>query len=94
MAVQSVPGASVFHTLLGDLPERLPEGTETLEERIYDPLVRVDGDIAMVWAPYDFFVDGKLHHWGTNIVSFLKREGSWRISGPADNGRSGPRPKN
>jgi hypothetical protein len=79
MAVQSIPGAGFFHTLLRDLPERLPEGTETLEERIYDPLFRVDGD---------------KHHRGTNIVSFLKREGSWRISGLADNGRSGPRPTN
>jgi hypothetical protein len=77
---------------LRELPERTPDAPTTLEERIHDPLVRVDENIAMVWAPYDFFVDGEPHHWGTNIVSFLKADGRWLISGIADNGRSGPRP--
>jgi hypothetical protein len=85
-------GDRVLHTRLDDLPGQAAAGTERLEERIHDPLVRVDDDIAMVWAPYDFLVDGVTHHWGTNIVSFLKRDGRWRISGIADNGRTGARP--
>ena len=82
----------VLHSLLRELPARMPGGTTTLEERIFDPLVRVDDDIAMIWAPYDFFIDGKPHHWGTNIISLLKRDGHWRITGVTDNGRSGRRP--
>jgi hypothetical protein len=82
----------VFHSLLRELPGRMPPGTAKLEERIFDPLVRVDDDIAMIWAPYDFFVDGEPHHWGTNIISLLKRDGHWRITGVTDNGRSGRRP--
>jgi hypothetical protein len=82
----------VFHTLLRDLPARLPVGATALEERIFDPLIRVDDDIAMIWAPYDFFVDGEPHHWGTNIISLIKRDGRWRITGVTDNGRSGRRP--
>jgi hypothetical protein len=77
-----------------DFPEKIPGGTERLEERFYNPLVRVDDDIAMVWAQYDFLVEGEVHHWGTNILSFLKKDGRWRVSAIADNGRSGPRPGN
>jgi hypothetical protein len=82
-----------FHESFRDLPDRLPPGTDTLEERIHDPLVRIDDDIAMVWAPYDFFVGEELHHWGTNIVSFLKRDGKWLVSGITDNGRTTPKPE-
>ena len=76
-----------------EFPDLMPGGDAVLAERFYDPLVRVDDDIAMVWAHYDFFVDGKLHHWGTNIVSLLKRDGRWVISGIADNGRTTERPE-
>jgi hypothetical protein len=83
----------VFHRKLADLPGRwlAVAGTARVEERIYEPLVRVDEDIAMVWAAYDFRIDGEVHHWGTDIVTFLKHDGRWRVSGIADNGRSGPR---
>jgi hypothetical protein len=30
-----------------------------IEERIHDPLVRIDNDLAVVWAPFEFLVDGK-----------------------------------
>lgn len=81
----------VFHMRLGDEPDRWDVGAARLEERIYEPLIRVDENIAMVWVAYDFLVDGEIHHWGTNIVSFLKQGERWLVSGIADNGRSGPR---
>ncbi|HEX4223082.1 MAG TPA: hypothetical protein VHZ97_12005 [Pseudonocardiaceae bacterium] len=96
-----VPGGSavrsrddqIICTPLVDFPNQLPGGTEVLAELFYNPVVLVDDDIAVVWARYDFLVDGKVHHWGTNILSLLKRDGRWRISAIADNGRTGPRPE-
>src|SRR5215475_13664923 len=41
-------------------------GTDKIEERIHDPQVRIDDDIAIIWAPYEFYLDGKLHHCGTD----------------------------
>ncbi|MET7998340.1 nuclear transport factor 2 family protein [Amycolatopsis sp. NPDC005232] len=76
-----------------DFPDLLPGGTAELDERFHDPLVRVDDDIAMVWAHYDFLVDGVVHHWGTNILSLLKQSGEWRVSSIADNGRTKARPR-
>ena len=84
----------VSYTQLRDFPEKMPGGTARLKERFHNPLVRIDDDIAMVWAQYDFLVDGEVHHWGTNILTLLKQDGQWRVSGVADNGRSGPRPEN
>jgi hypothetical protein len=79
-------------TSFEDFPEKIPGGAVRLKERFYSPLVRVDDDIAMVWARYDFLVEDGVHHWGTNILSFLKQDGVWRVSAIADNGRTGPRP--
>ena len=33
-------------------------GKAQIEERIHDPLVRIDNDLAVVWAPFEFLVDG------------------------------------
>jgi hypothetical protein len=82
----------VAHTGLGDFPQLMPGGTARLEERIYNPRVLIDDDIAMVWAHYDFLVDGEVHHWGTNILSLVKQQGQWRVCAVTDNGRTGQRP--
>ena len=79
-------------TPLRGFPDLMPKGEATLDEQFHHPLVRVDDDIAVVWSRYDFFVDGEVHHWGSNILSFLKQDGRWRVSGVTDNGRTGPRP--
>lgn len=76
-------------TALRDFPDKMPGGTSHLEERFYEPLVRVDDDIAMIWARYDFLVDGEVHHRGSNILSFVKQDGRWRVSAITDNGRTG-----
>jgi hypothetical protein len=69
--------------------DRLPTtGTVKLEEVIHDPIVHIDDDIAVIWAPYTFTFDGKTHHCGTNIVSMIRRDGRWLISGVADNSRT------
>src|SRR5580692_2020911 len=35
-------------------------GTTKIEERIHNPLVRVDNDLAVMWAPFEFLIDGKV----------------------------------
>jgi hypothetical protein len=60
-------------------------GPEKYEERIHDPLIRIDDDIAIIWAPYDFLVNGKVEHCGTDVVNLLRHDGRWLISGIADN---------
>jgi hypothetical protein len=58
---------------------RLPAGTQRLEERLTGPAVEIDGDIAMVWSPYVFTVDGKLSHCGTNHVDLVRDAGGWKV---------------
>jgi hypothetical protein len=62
-------------------------GTSHIEERIHDPLVRIDNDLAMVWAPFEFLVDGKVDHCGTDLFNLVRQDGKWLIASIADTGR-------
>jgi hypothetical protein len=62
-------------------------GTKQIEERIHDPLVRIDNDLAVVWAPFEFLVDGKVDHCGTDLFNLVRTDGKWLIASVADTGR-------
>lgn len=72
---------------LGDFIGHVKPGKAQIEERIHDPLVHVDDNIAVVWAPYVFLLDGKPHHCGTDVFNLARVDGRWLISGVADNSR-------
>jgi len=55
-----------------------PRGTIT--ERGFRPEVRVNGPLAMVWYPYDLYIDGKWSHCGVDVFTLIRHEGQWRIA--------------
>lgn len=59
-------------------------GTSHIEERIHDPLVRIDHDLALVWAPFEVLVDDKLDHCGTDLFTLVRTDGKWLIASVAD----------
>lgn len=90
---QSIPGASMVLMRDGKpvqftvdaFADRLGKPSPgKIEERIHDPLVRIDNDLAVVWAPFDFLEDGKVSHCGTDLFSLVKINGAWRITSIAD----------
>ena len=62
-------------------------GSTRIEERIHNPLVRIDHDLAVVWAPFEFLVDGKVDHCGTDLFNLVRTDGQWLIASVADTGR-------
>jgi hypothetical protein len=68
-------------------------GTTQIQERIHDPLVRIDHDLAVVWAPFEFLVDGKVDHCGTDLFNLVRVDGHWIIASVADTGRKDCAPK-
>jgi hypothetical protein len=49
-------------------------------ERYWSPTVLVRGAIAVVWAPYEFWIDGKTSHCGIDVFDMVKIGGAWRVS--------------
>ena len=58
----------------------LTMGTERLLERIWQPVVHVQGPIAVVWTPYDFHLDRKWSHCGIDTFTLLRSGTEWRIA--------------
>ncbi|MCC7198198.1 MAG: hypothetical protein IT483_01660 [Gammaproteobacteria bacterium] len=51
-----------------------------LQERYWNPTVFLRGPIAVVWAPYEFKIDGKTSHCGVDVFDFVKVDGAWRLA--------------
>lgn len=59
----------------------------TWDERIYHPEVRLDGDLATVWAEYDFYLGGKFSHCGVDTFILGRTADGWKIASVADTRR-------
>lgn len=80
--------ATVHYMAWPELLARFQPGPEIFDERISSPAVEIDGDLAMVWAPYVFRLNGKVHHCGTDHFSLVRENGSWKIASLAWNSRT------
>ena len=49
------------------------------EETITDPAVEIDGDAAMVWAPFVVRIGGKVSNCGVDHFDLVRDGGSWRV---------------
>jgi hypothetical protein len=59
----------------------MPAGKERLLERMWNPEVKVHGGIATLWAPYDFYRDGKFSHCGIDAFDLVRTAAGWQIVG-------------
>ena len=50
-----------------------------LDERIEFSSVLVDGSIASVWTPYEFYYNGQYSHCGVNSFQLVRVQGKWQI---------------
>ncbi|OJV18416.1 MAG: hypothetical protein BGO21_22970 [Dyadobacter sp. 50-39] len=57
------------------------------DERIYDVKVSVDGPMAVVWAPYKFYLGEKFSHCGVNVFNLIKTATGWKINDITDTRR-------
>lgn len=48
-------------------------------ERVWDPEVLFDGDLALVWAKYDFLIDDRFSHCGVDAFHLARTEQGWRF---------------
>ena len=83
-SVREIDGKRVVRTFTNrEYLDDLPKGTESYRERMWDPTVRIRGDIASVWTHYDFWIDGRLNHCGVDSFTLIKFDGIWKITGGA-----------
>ena len=81
VAAEKADGTRSVRRLTGaEFAAGVKPGPERYEERLTDPAVEIDGDIAMVWSPYVFLIDGKVHHCGVDHFDLVRENGSWKVA--------------
>lgn len=58
-----------------------------LDERLTAYDIKIDGDMAMAWTPYEFYVNDKFNHCGVDVFTMIKTEQGWKIAGIVDTRR-------
>jgi hypothetical protein len=53
---------------------------QSYRERYWSPTVLIRGPMALVWAPYEFQIDGRTSHCGIDVFSFSRMDGVWKVS--------------
>ncbi len=62
-----------FITMVGQLPKG------DADERIRFDAVHIDGALASVWTPYQFYYKGNFSHCGVNSFQLVRIKGAWKI---------------
>ncbi len=70
----SIQKASDFFKSIAAIPLSMK-----FEEKILSFKVQVDGSMAHVWTPYEFYVNDKLSHSGVNSFQLFKENDGWKV---------------
>ncbi len=57
------------------------------DEQLYDVEVRADGNMASIWAPYTFYLNGAVSHCGINSIELLYDAEGWKVTQISDTRR-------
>ncbi len=66
--------AKEFYKSIASIPS-----TMKFQEKILSYNIQIDGAMAHVWAPYEFYLNDNLSHSGVNTFTLFKEKDSWKI---------------
>ena len=65
---------SDFLKSIADAPKEMK-----FQENVLSYDIKIEGKLASVWAPYEFYVNGKLSHKGVDVFQLFNDKGKWKI---------------
>ncbi len=66
--------AKEFYKSIASIPVSMK-----FQEKILSYNIQIDGSMAHVWVPYEFYLNDKLSHTGVNTFTLFKEKDSWKI---------------
>jgi hypothetical protein len=70
---------TIRHESWAEFAAGIKPGPEHYREKLLDPAVEIDGDIAMVWGRFVFTIDDKVHHCGVDHFDLIRENGAWKV---------------
>lgn len=68
-----------FFTSAEDFAAQVESTPRDFHERMFETTVHIRKGIALVWAAYDFHVDGVFSHCGVDTFSLVKTADGWKV---------------
>ena len=66
--------AEEFYKSIASIPQ-----TTKFQEKILSYNIQIDGAMAHVWAPYEFYINDKLSHSGVKTFTLFREKDNWKI---------------
>jgi len=63
--------------VLTNIANKKPQ--DTYLEKLLSYTIKVDGNLASVWTPYEFYYNGNFSHCGANSFQLFNNNGNWEI---------------
>lgn len=63
-----------FITSIASIPK-----DKKFEEKLLGFDIKIDGNMANAWTPYEFWFDGNFSHCGVNSFQLIKENDTWKI---------------
>ena len=57
------------------------------DERLLSYDIKIDGEMAVAWTPYEFYVNNQFRHCGVDVFTLMKTAEGWKIIGIVDTRR-------
>lgn len=63
--------------VLTNIANKRPQ--DTYLEKLLSFTIKIDGNLASVWTPYEFYYNGNFSHCGANSFQLFNNNGKWEI---------------
>ena len=77
--LMAVGSETTRRTTRDDFAARIADQSRPMIERMWGPEVRIDGPVATLWAPYDFYSSVEFSHCGTDAFQLAKTPEGWKV---------------
>lgn len=72
-------GSAIATSSWAQFAQRIAQAPAPIRERMFDPEVRIRGDLALVWTRYDLWNGETFSHCGTDLFELIRRADRWRL---------------
>ena len=83
------PDGQIQQTDIGKFATSIANHPKYLDEQLLSVNIAVEGNLASVWTPFAFYIDGTLSHCGSNHFTVVKVQESWKLLDVIDVGYEG-----
>ena len=72
--------AQAYFTSAEDFASQVEAGTDKYHERMFETTVHIQEGVALIWAAYDFHLNGSFSHCGVDTFSLVKTPEGWKVA--------------